>query len=106
MRRRALLAASQTGGGKIRNAILAKWSDKPAFAGLYALEFTADYPLSSIIYIGLSNGNRVFIESGKTYTSTYGQKYAITVLGMSFIKEPPYELQIEDDTYIYELVTE
>lgn len=104
MRRRALLAASQTGGGsKIRNVIRAKWSSKPAFASLYELSFIAEYPVSSTINIGISNGNNVAISAGETYNLTYGSKDAITVIGLSFVKSPPYESQIEDDTYIYEL---
>lgn len=102
-----MLAASQTGGGgKIRNVIRAKWSNKPAFASLYSLEFTAEYPVSSNIYIGISNGNRTTIKSGETYEVTYGQKDKITAIGLSFVTTGPYESQIEDDTYIYELVFE
>lgn len=104
MRRRALLAASQTGGGeKIRNVIRAKWGDKPVFGNWYPLRFVAEYPVSSVIYIGISDGNEAVIESGGTDTNTLGQKDMTTAIGLSFVSKQSYEPQIEDDTYIYEL---
>lgn len=105
IRRRMLMAASQTsgGGGKIRNVIRAKWGDKPAFGRFYHLVFTAEYPVSSRIYIGLSNGNQTFIDSGETHGEAAGLKDSFTAIGLSFVSSQSYEPQIEDDTYIYEL---
>lgn len=100
-----MLAASQTGGGggKIRNVIRAKWGDNPIFGNWYPLRFVAEYPVSSTIYIGMSDGNEAFIESGGTDAPTFGQKDMITAIGLSFVSGQSYEPQIEDDTYIYEL---
>lgn len=101
-RRRALLAASQM-GGEIVNVIRARWGDNPLFGNWYPLRFVAEYPVSSIIHIGLSNGNEVVINSGETDTNTLGQKDMTTAIGLSFVSKQSYEPQIEDDTYIYEL---
>jgi hypothetical protein len=98
MRRRALLAASQTGGGdkKIVNTITMKvtWDDILYLGTLYV---TASYPVASNIYISDGNNEDTLLvgETSRNFDLIY----------------PPNNNQwsispSNDDTYIYQIIIE
>lgn len=89
------------GGGKVVNHITYTVSDKSNIYG-YQFTFYSEYPVKSVLRIGLSNGNITNISVGEVMTSVRGP-LDLGILGLSFINEGPFMPEIEDDFYIYKI---
>jgi hypothetical protein len=104
MRRRALLAASQTGGGgkKIVNTITLTWGTG-GFLNYKELIAQALYPVnSSLIVVRGTSGNAIQLQEGEISDSGFFMSDETFEIGFGY--DGPFAQEIEDDIYIYKLV--
>lgn len=85
MRRRALLAASQTGGGKIVNKV-------QLVEGVFEWLLMFDYPVNSHLHVNFADGSVDVIKGGQQYSTGRPIFDKPTIVGID---------PLEDDKYIY-----
>ena len=102
MRRRALMAASAAGGGKIINTITVSLTGASIMNLYFETYFQALYPVNSIVLIKSSTGNGTGFSIGDVTARGYFMKDETFKIGLS--DDGPFAQEIEDDMYIYKLV--